>query len=504
MSMNLGINLVEVDGKAAQSIQGAATSVVGFVVRSRRGVPGQVRQVTSYMQFVEYFGEVMDGAYGAFALRGFFDNGGAMAYVVRAVDDAVATAASHAFLDKVGGTAVLTASAAYKNKDDPGSWGKDLSVTIETGIGTSFNLVVSQKNAVTGKTVQVERWDQLDLSAGPASDPKKIINDELVGSKFIKVATTGTVNPMAVTATALGTAGLEDSADAAKLVALLTAPFDNRAFDAYDVQLLCCPESADAKVISAGLTYAALRQDCMFVGHTSSDEKDTADAATKVGTANKADKVYGALYFPYIRVADPRGGTKWVPPTGHVLGVYARTEQERGIWKAPAGNAAHLAGALDIYVTLNDTQHTDLVKTGGVNAVRFIAGQGIVIDSSRTLSTNVLWLYVNVRLLFNYVKSSLKRGLRWVVQEPNDPALWAKVRYNTVTPFLMGLWRRGAFGPGAPDKVFTIKVDAENNPPENVKQGLFNVEVYFYPSRPAETVLITVGQQDSGASASES
>jgi uncharacterized protein len=127
-----------------------------------------------------------------------------------------------------------------------------------------------------------------------------------------------------------------------------------------------------------------------------------------------------------------------------------------------------------------------------------------VIDSSRTLSTNTLWLYVNVRLLFNYVKTSLKYGLRWVVQEPNDTTLWNKIKYNSVTPFLMGLWRRGAFGPGAPADVFTVKVDAENNPPANIQQGILNVEVYFYPSRPAETIVITVGQQEGGAKTSES
>jgi hypothetical protein len=119
------------------------------------------------------------------------------------------------------------------------------------------------------------------------------------------------------------------------------------------------------------------------------------------------------------------------------------------------------------------------------------------------LSTNPLWLFVNVRLLFNYVKSSLKAGLRWVVQEPNDEALWNKVHYNSVRPFLMGLWRRGAFGPGSPDDVFTIKVDGENNPPANIQQGIFNVEVYFYPSRPAETIVITIGQQEGAGSASE-
>jgi phage tail sheath protein FI len=203
------------------------------------------------------------------------------------------------------------------------------------------------------------------------------------------------------------------------------------------------------------------------------------------------------------RRPDPLGGRRWIPPTGHILGVYARTERQRGIWKAPAGNAARLNGALDVQQHITDTDHTDLVKNASVNAVRFISGQGIVIDSSRTLSTNTLWLYVNVRLLFNFVKTSLKSGLRWAVQERNTPELWNKIKYNSVTPFLMGLWRRGAFGPGAPEEVFTVKVDAENNPPERIQQGILTVEVYFYPSRPAETIILTIGQQEGGASAGE-
>ena len=160
-------------------------------------------------------------------------------------------------------------------------------------------------------------------------------------------------------------------------------------------------------------------------------------------------------------------------------------------------------GALDTKYHITDKQHTILVKQGSINAVRAISGLGIVIDSSRSLSTSNLWLYVNIRLLFNFVKSSLKDGLRWVVQEPNDDTLWNKVKYNSVTPFLMGLWRRGAFGPGGPEDVFTVKCDAETNPPANIQQGVFTVEVYFYPSRPAETIIIIVGQQEGGGSASE-
>jgi hypothetical protein len=284
-------------------------------------------------------------------------------------------------------------------------------------------------------------------------------------------------------------------------VSQLTVPSP---FDPYDIELLACPESSDGGVIEAALTYCITRGDCMFVGHAP-DRYDVPSVKAWVASNNlRGEKVYGALYFPYIQVIDPIGTTIWIPPEGHVMGVYARTDQQRGIWKAPAGDAAVVENALDVRTRITDTDHTDLVKNGSVNAIRPITGAGIVIDSSRTLSTSTLWLYVNVRLLFNYVKTSLRYGLRWVVQEPNDTTLWNKIKFNSVTPFLMGLWRRGAFGPGAPKEVFTVKVDAENNPPAQIQQGILNVEVYFYPSRPAETIVITVGQKEGGATASES
>jgi phage tail sheath protein FI len=173
------------------------------------------------------------------------------------------------------------------------------------------------------------------------------------------------------------------------------------------------------------------------------------------------------------------------------------------VWKAPAGDEANLLGVLDVEYRLSDTEHTMLVKQGSVNGIRAIPRSGVVVDASRTLSTDTRWLYVNVRLLFNYVKSSLKSGLRWVRQEPNRDTLWTSIKVMTVTPFLMGLWRQGAFGTGEPAQVFTVICDATNNPPDQVDQGNLKVEVYFYPSKPAETIVIIVGQQPSGATASE-
>ena len=493
MALNVGVNVIETDGRAAPSIQAAATSVGAFAIRSARGVAGAVRRVTSPGQFRELFGEPIDGAFGALAVQGFFDNGGSTAYVTRVVDEDDAVAATLAFDDE------LDVTAGYRGKPDPGAWGNSLEIRIQANpiVANSYDLIVRRNDVI------LESWEKLAFGApagGPARDAEKVINDPVTGSRYIVVdvpdAATG--NP-----TAADFAPLEDGADDGltgnALITALAGAFAS--FDPFDVQLVCCPDSTEEDVVNAGLTYCGNRGDCVFIGATPPNLDP--DAAIAYGQDFQGNKVYGALYYPWIEVMAPRGGRIMMPPTGHVMGVMARIDFQRGIWKAPAGNEARIMGALGTERAISDTNHTALVKLGSVNAIRFIPGAGIVVDSSRTLSTNTLWLYLNVRLLFNFVKTSLKFGLRWVVQEPNTEELWKKVKVNTVTPFLMNLWRKGAFGPGAADDVFTVKIDAENNPPSNIQQGIFTLEVYFYPSRPAETVVIVVGQQEGASSASE-
>ena len=186
-----------------------------------------------------------------------------------------------------------------------------------------------------------------------------------------------------------------------------------------------------------------------------------------------------------------------------MLGTYARIADARGVWKAPAGDEARLIDALGVEYDMTDADHTDLVRNGGVNGIRALPGAGIVVDASRTLSTDTRWLFANVRRLFNFVKASLRDGLTFVAQEPHTEELRRMVALNVTAPFLLGLWRQGAFGSDPADQVFTVKCDAENNPPAEVAAGLFTLEVYFYPAKPAESILIIVGQQDSGATAAE-
>jgi len=503
MSFNLGINVVEVDGRATPSIQAAPTSVTGFIIHSRRGVSDAVRRVTNWTQFTELFGTHAAIAYGAYAVRGFFDNGGTTAYVTRVVRD---TSSAATLTLNAGDDAALALTTAYRGEEDPGAWGNDLAVRIvENDLDDeAFDVIVRYGGRV------VETWENLNMDEESIRYAQEVLNDSVSGSKYLSAEASGSTNPdeteghddadednfVALTG---GTdeAFASDNARAAALAAAVER------FDNVDIQLLCCPETDNPTLVTAALTHCEQKNDRMFAGHTP-EMMEAGDLRANYSGQFQGSKVYGALYFPWIQVAKPGGGHRWVPPTGHILGMYARTDRERGVWKAPAGNAARLNGALDVRFEVTDTDHTHIVKSGSVNAVRFIPGQGLVVDSSRTLSTSNLWLYVNVRLLFNMVKSSLKNDLRWVVQEPNTPELWNKVVYNSVTPFLMGLWRRGAFGPGTPEEVFTVKCDLENNPPENIQVGLLNLEVYFYPSRPAETIVITVGQQEGAGSASES
>jgi phage tail sheath protein FI len=399
-----------------------------------------------------------------------------------------------------------------------------------------FRLVVRYRESATAPEQVVEDWRNLSMQDGSPDYVVTRVNHAFTGSRYITVAdasgttAAGLENP-AVTSSQALTGAAETAPGVTEYQGSSAARSGLHAFDTDAVQLIAIPDAHTLGSASAGtiarsaIDYCAARGDCMYVGsapnralrggvsvaRTLSDYASTDSAYTGAVKTYSAPlqgaKAYGALYTPWIRVSDPAASgpapTRFIPPEGHVMGMYARTDQERGIWKAPAGVGAQLRGALDVAATFTDVQHTDLVRNGFVNGVRYSPGVGITVAASRTLSTDTRWWYVNVRLLFNFVKSSLREGLRWVRQEPHSDALRRTVKFNVVTPFLLGLWRRGAFGADPADQVFSVKCDAENNPPQEVDLGNFWIEVYFYPVRPAETVMIVVGQQPSGSSAGE-
>lgn len=359
----------------------------------------------------------------------------------------------------------------------------------------------------------VESFAGLSMEPDVANYAAGRINDPLAGSTYVRAVDLGSGTGIGedrpddtAAPVRFDSGGAEGVPTALEFIGDAAAGTGFFAFDPFDIQLLTC-ERTDPSIASAGISYCEGRDDCMYLGAVP-EASIAGGTAIAYGQALQGQKRYGALYGPWVVVSDPLGAgdnpTKLVPPTGHVMGVYARIERTRGVWKAPAGDEAQVRGVLDVPVRFSDTEHTALVKEGSVNGIRPVPRAGIVIDASRTLSTDSRWLYVNVRLLFNFVKSSLRQGLRWVRQEPNRDQLWDLVKYGSVTPFLRGLWQQGAFGTGTPDDVYTVICDASNNPPAQVQLGVLNVEIYFYPTVPAETIVVKVGQQPSGGFASDS
>lgn len=204
--------------------------------------------------------------------------------------------------------------------------------------------------------------------------------------------------------------------------------------------------------------------------------------------------MFGALYYPWIKVANPRdrGNPLSVPPCGHMMGVWGRTDETRGVYKAPANEVPRGVIGLDYEVNFREQE---LLNPIGINCIRRFPNRGIRIWGARTLvePDKTEWRYISVRRLISYIEKSLELGTQWVVFEPNDEDLWARVR-RTVSNFLERIWREGALFGATPQQAFYVKCDEELNPPETRILGRLYVEVGVCPVRPAEFVILRISQ----------
>lgn len=210
-----------------------------------------------------------------------------------------------------------------------------------------------------------------------------------------------------------------------------------------------------------------------------------------------SDSGHGAFYFPWINARDPlaNGAIVAVPPSGHMAGIYARTDATRGVHKAPANEVVRGALGLAYRVT---REEQGALNPAGVNCIRFFPDAGIRVWGARTLAEEASeWRYINVRRLFNMIEESIAEGTRWTVFEPNDVTLWQSVTRD-VTAFLTLLWRDGALVGASPSQAFFVKCDAETNPPEVVDAGRLIVEIGIAPVKPAEFIIFRISQWTGG------
>jgi phage tail sheath protein FI len=276
-----------------------------------------------------------------------------------------------------------------------------------------------------------------------------------------------------------------------------------RALDALDdVAIVCAPGLTSPGDYDAVLSHCERLGDRVAIldAPATADIEPLAKTATvdKKGAAvgglrpRSSDGGYGAFYFPRLILRNPFDpkATVTAPPSGHIAGIYARTDAQRGVHKAPANEV--VAGAIGVE-RLVTREEQGVLNRAGVNVIRSFPDQGIKVWGARTLADESSeWRYVNVRRLVNMVKESIENGTRWTVFEPNDQTLWKSVERN-VRAFLNQLWRQGALFGEKPEQAFFVRCDAEINPPDSVDAGKLITEIGIAPVKPAEFIIFRLG-----------
>ncbi|WP_438452729.1 phage tail sheath family protein [Streptomyces asiaticus] len=273
--------------------------------------------------------------------------------------------------------------------------------------------------------------------------------------------------------------------------------------DIEDVNLLSLPELAGYESVGDMVTVLSAadrlcRERRIFLLVDAPSAWGSVDAARAgIGAFEPVRSDHAALYFPHLRLTDPlTGRLRAFPPSGALAGVMARTDGERGVWKAPAGTEARLAGVYSLAVQLTDREN-GLLNPLGINCLRTFPVVGPLVWGARTLrgadALDSEWKYVPVRRLALHIEESLRRGLQWVVFEPNTEQLWQQIRLNA-SGYLHTLFEKGAFKGGTPRQAYFVKCDKDTTTDEDIANGVVNVVVGIAPVKPAEFVIVKIQQ----------
>ncbi|MEO5901838.1 MAG: phage tail sheath subtilisin-like domain-containing protein [Ilumatobacteraceae bacterium] len=509
-----GVYVEEVPSSSA-SLSAGATAIaafVGFTDKAPKDEPDKPRLVTSWSQYEALYGGFAADAMLPNAVYGWFNNGGSVCYIVRVPHRTPSaesgTLALKAADKKVGDILTISSQGAAD--------GITVAVTLNndgdeaTGATPTFNLVVTKGDEPT------ETYEGLTVKKGADNNAATKTKD----SKLITVAVADVADDLDI-ALALPKPGNFPVVPAAPTPLAVTAPAFagsetarkgiNGLVIAEDVTIVLVPDLVNAaklpdgkpdpvmwkSVQSALITHCELQANRMAIldpmpGMTVQEVKDW--------RSNEAmyDSAFAAMYYPWVKVANPLDdGSKkgdemiLVPPSGHIAGLWARTDNTRGVWKAPANDT--LRGVLELESTVTMADQTQLNPIG-INCIRPFGTRGIRVWGARTLADPTGdWRYINVRRLFNMIETTIMQGTQYAVFEPNDVRLWEGVK-RTLNAFLRGLWRDGALFGATPEQAFFVKCDSDTNPPDSIDEGKLIVEVGIAPVKPAEFVIFRISQ----------
>ena len=494
-------------------IAGVDTSTVAMLGATERG-PLAPTLVTSVADFARGFGgRFGDGEdYLPDAISGFFANGGRRVYVCRVVG-AEATTATRAF-----GALTVTAIG-------PGAWGRRIWARLEDstarradGTAVGFRLSVAYWGESVGSGAPFDPWEPSSTGLNPQPAWVEVfdnlVNDAQSPDHYaLRLATPTLVK-----------VSLDPQAAADSLPVHGSGPLDQGGTDgafgltAQDYQGEPTPMRSEAQGLAALAALAAVTERSVALLYAPHPRLDGDEVARRLvvyceasrscmavldgepGPVNSvqldpratlAASSHAAYYVPWLLVADaavPAG--RPVPPGGHVLGIYVRTDTERGVHKAPANEVVRGIVGLGDDVGRADQ---DLLNPRGINVIRSFPGRGIRVWGARTLAHDPEWKYVNVRRLMIYLEQSIERGLQWTVFEPNDATLWGKVQ-SMVSNFLVQAWRSGALQGATPDQAFFVRCDATTMTSADQAASRLVALVGVAPVRPAEFMIFRVEQ----------
>ncbi|MCH8897874.1 MAG: phage tail sheath family protein [Chloroflexi bacterium] len=520
-----GVYVEEVDG-GSKPIELAGTAVAAFAGFAQKGPANTPTLVTNWTQYVQQFGDFMENSYLAHAVYGYFNNGGGRCYIVRvgATDDGDSADTATAVAAPAGATAALPSRS--------GTPVDTIQVTAtESGAGSDITVEISDPAATEGEEqagddlfnvtirrgTQEEVFENLTLRrVADSRNVETVLNDPDTGSKLVQVTILRTSGAMPERRPSVGTYSLTMAAAppvpiSGEVLSISPMDFEGSApartgigalQAADDVTMLLAPDLMMAyqkgmidlegvqAVQTAMITHCESMGDRVAILDAPPGMKPQEIRDWRVNIANY-DTSYAALYYPWVRVFDPVAGKSMlVPPSGHVAGIWARSDATRGVHKAPANEV--VGGALDVEFQITKGEQ-DILNPRGINCIRAFPGRGIRVWGARTLSSDPAWRYLNVRRLFNMVEKSIESGTQWVVFEPNDFALWQRIK-RTANGFLTMVWRSGALFGATPAQAFFVKCDEETNPPEARDLGMVTIEIGIAPVKPAEFVIFRISQ----------
>jgi phage tail sheath protein FI len=505
-----GIYMEEVSA-GPKPIEAVGTATAAFVGFTEKGPAHTPTLVTSWPQYTRTFGDFVEGAYLPGAVFSYFMNGGGNAYIVRvganghdqetAEEPTYAKAAlsgpedrpSLSIQSKAPALEAGSISVEIADASEPGDDVFKLVVHRDGQPVETYDNVTTKRGANNVATAVKQRSELITITEtkGQLAVPERgrvdLVSEEKAPVPRSEVGPDEYVGDVS-DRTGLG--GLEALEDVTMLVvpdamsAYQSGALDDDGLKAVQLAMMAhCELMSDRVAIldaPPGLNAQQLRDWRMdLAGY---------------------DSKYAALYWPWIKVMDPvTGRPVMVPPSGSIAGIWARNDATRGVHKAPANEVVR--GALALELNITSGEH-DILNPIGVNCIRAFPGQGIRVWGARTLSSDPEWRYLNVRRLFNFIEKSILLGTNWVVFEPNDPALWDRVR-RTVVMFLRRVWQSGALFGATPGEAFFVKCDEENNPPENRDAGILTIEIGIAPVKPAEFVVFRLSQLANGAALEE-